>query len=623
MSASGPARFFLRRLAMTGPGKKLVTLTFGEHINVVWGASNSGKSYIVKALDFMSGAKTPLPPITEAQGYDKCWLELELPVTGTVTLERAMKGGDFGLHLGSVEPDSAGRPDRTLSWDHRSKGESISGFLLGELGLGAKEIARTLTGDKNAFTFRHYAAFVYTEETNMMGEWSPIRISDRSGETFDKNVLKFILTGVDDSAIVTTQNPDSQRTANSGKIEIIDEMLAAAQLEWERDYPGDPDLNDQSEKQAATIRDLQKMMSDRQSLLDDLRLDRRSKMESLRDAQELRTEISLSLQRFALLKSVYDSDLQRLASLEEGGAALLAGARRPCPLCGADPSHQLHAHGIDQVETTQRSVRAEMAKIASERADLAKATRSLEAEQEGLQKRAGRLSGEIDEIDRHLEEVKPLEVATRRTYEELDTARFVTRQGIALRQRIDELLRRKTQLAAFKPKSLPRGSVTSGIDGVTGHEFATVVQTLLHAWKFPGLPTVSFDDRTHDILIDGKSRRANGKGVRALMNAAFKIGVLLYCRGKELPHPGIVVLDSPLLSYRDPLTSRHGELDADEKEVKESGLKEHFYRFLVEKKDLAQFVIIENDTPPISLGEGSIVTSFTGSLGRGGRRGYY
>jgi hypothetical protein len=81
-----------------------------------------------------------------------------------------MKGGDFGLHIGAVDPETAGRPDRTLAWDHRAKGESLSGFLLGELGVADKEIARTLTGDKNAFTFRHFAAFVYTEETNMMGE---------------------------------------------------------------------------------------------------------------------------------------------------------------------------------------------------------------------------------------------------------------------------------------------------------------------------------------------------------------------------------------------------------------------------------------------------------------------
>lgn len=623
MSTPEPARFLLLRLTITGPGKKPVALLFEERINVVWGASNSGKSYIVKALDFMSGGKTPLPDIKEAQGYDRCWLELTLPVSGTVTLTRAMKGGDFGLHLAAVDPETVSRPDRTLAWDHRAKGESLSGFLLSELGVADKEIARTLTGDKNAFTFRHFAAFVYTEETNMMGEWSPIRISERSGETFDKNVLKFILTGVDDSAVVTTPNVDSQRTANLGKVEIIDEMIAAAQQEWERDFPGNPDLNDQSERLTASINELQTKMSVRQSRLDELRLDRRSKVESLRDAQERRTEISLSLERFALLKSVYESDLQRLASLEEGGAALLAGARRPCPLCGAEPSHQLHAHGFDEVELTQRAVRAEMAKIVLERADLAKATRSLEAEQEGLQRRVERLSGEIEGLDAELETEKPLEVATRRSYEDLDAARHHIRQGLALRQRIDELLRRKTQLEAFKPKSLPRGSVTAGIGGVTGHEFATTVQSVLHAWRFPGLPTVSFDDKTHDILIDGKSRRANGKGVRALMNAAFKIGVLLYCRQKELPHPGIVVLDSPLLSYRDPLTSRHGELDADEKEVKDSGLKEHFYRFLVDQKDSAQFVIIENDPPPIDLDEKSKVTLFVGALGRGERQGLY
>jgi hypothetical protein len=264
-----------------------------------------------------------------------------------------------------------------------------------------------------------------------------------------------------------------------------------------------------------------------------------------------------------------------------------------------------------------------MAKIVSERADLAKATRSLEAEQEGLQRRVKRLSGEIDGLEAQLETVKPLEAATRRSYEELDAARHHIRQGLALRQRMEELQRRKAQLEAFKPKSMPRGSVTAGIGGVTGHEFATTVQSVLHAWRFPGLPTVSFDDKTHDILIDGKSRRANGKGVRALMNAAFKIGVLLYCRQKELPHPGIVVLDSPLLSYRDPLTSRHGELDADEKEVKDSGLKEHFYKFLVDQNDQAQFVIIENDPPPIELGEKSMVTLFVGSQGTGERRGLY
>lgn len=67
------------------------------------------------------------------------------------------------------------------------------------------------------------------------------------------------------------------------------------------------------------------------------------------------------------------------------------------------------------------------------------------------------------------------------------------------------------------------------------------------------------------------------------MNAAFKIGVLIYCRAKDLPHPGIVALDSPLLSYRDPHTSKHGELSADEQAVTQTGLSEYFYRYLLDQ----------------------------------------
>jgi hypothetical protein len=126
--------------------------------------------------------------------------------------------------------------------------------------------------------------------------------------------------------------------------------------------------------------------------------------------------------------------------------------------------------------------------------------------------------------------------------------------------------------------------------------------------------------KSHDILIDGKNRRGNGKGVRALMNAAFKIGVLVYCRAKNLPHPGVVALDSPLLSYRDPHTSKHGELSPDDQAVTRTGLNEYFYRYLLAQHD-AQFIIIENDVPPFDLGPNAIVTTFIGPLGEGGRQG--
>jgi hypothetical protein len=62
-----------------------------------------------------------------------------------------------------------------------------------------------------------------------------------------------------------------------------------------------------------------------------------------------------------------------------------------------------------------------------------------------------------------------------------------------------------------------------GIDGPTGHAFAKVVQEVLRAWHFPDNPDVTFDDPTQDIRVNGQDRRDNGKGVRAVLHAAFKV----------------------------------------------------------------------------------------------------
>jgi hypothetical protein len=623
MIMSEAARFIVRRLAFTGPKVPVAELLFVDGVNVIWGASNTGKSFTVKALDFMSGAgPKKLPDIRERQGYDKAWLHLSLPSSGQITLTRAVVGGSFGVFDRWVEPGTTEEPNRTLSPEHKAK-ENLSAFLLSEIGIAGKKIARTLNGDKASFSFRLFAPYLFTEETDMMAEWSPIRISDYNSETLDKNVLKFITTGIDDSAVISTPSSKVQTSVNSGKIEMVDEMLTAAEQELQREYPDSAGLDDQLSKIEGSISDLQATLGQRQDSLDQLRLERRSLVDAISGAQERQTEIAISLERFNVLRGIYDSDVERLSSLEEGGAALVAGSQRPCPLCGAAPDDQRHTHGLDEVHRAQRAVRAEIDKIIMERSDLMKATASLRAEQEGLARRAERMAGDLQSVDGEIEKARPLEATSRSSYEVLARLREQVRHGIALTRRVEDLKKRKADLGAFKPASPPKTSITVGVGGVIGHELATAVQSVLHAWQFPGKPTVAFDDATHDILIDGKSRRSNGKGVRALMNAAFKIGLLVYCRQKQLPHPGFLVLDSPLLSYREPLKSRHGALSEDEKTIKASGVKEHFFTYLKEKTKFAQFIIIENDPPPADTESYAQVYTFVGNEGDEGREGFF
>lgn len=42
------------------------------------------------------------------------------------------------------------------------------------------------------------------------------------------------------------------------------------------------------------------------------------------------------------------------------------------------------------------------------------------------------------------------------------------------------------------------------------------------------------------------------KGLRPITQAAFSISLMEYCVGNDSAHPGFLILDSPLLSYKEP-----------------------------------------------------------------------
>jgi hypothetical protein len=160
-----------------------------------------------------------------------------------------------------------------------------------------------------------------------------------------------------------------------------------------------------------------------------------------------------------------------------------------------------------------------------------------------------------------------------------------------------------------------------GIDSTTAFRFSKTVQAVLTAWNFPDAAQVQFDHERQDILVGGKERSANGKGVRALLHAAFKVAVLIFCHERGLPHPGILVLDTPLLTYREPLVQpKYGELEPDDLAIRESGLAERFYAHLSSLNGIGQFVMIENSDPPAAIRTSANIETFTGrtNVGRFG-----
>lgn len=608
----------LRHLVLTGPNIAQAELSFEDGLNIIYGASNTGKSFTAKAILFMLGAIKALPETAEIAAYDKVWLGLTFPDGRNATLYRAARGGHFRLFEGLVTSEGSSN-GLALKQKHNSKRtDTVSHLLLDAMGLSGKQIVRDVDGKKDPLSIHFLSPYAVVSEEDIIAEKSPVFTSGiPSQRTFEQNLFKLILTGIDDTAAVTVPKESTRKVAKAAKIELVDELIAQLDAELGDSAPNQLETEEQLSRLDQSARDLSSHLRAMQRGLDERIIERRNVADRNAEMQARARELDLTLQRFASLKAVYSSDLDRLQSIEEGGFVLVAMAGKDCPVCGAPPEAQTHNHVAEEISIAQKAAAAEARKIELEQRELAQTMASLDAEVDGLARMSAQLSAEIAGLDAKIGEMRPREASLRESYEVFAAKRFEIVRIIELYQRRAMLIARRGEIEAV---SIKRGgdSPRVGPDSTTAFKFGETLKAVLIAWHFPDADKVQFDGKTGDVTVTGKRRAANGKGVRAILRAAFNVAVIVYCVENNRPHPGFLVLDTPLLTYREPLKSKYGELSEDEEAIASTSLAEHFYKHLASLKHDVQFIVIENSTPPTAIDKRlARITTFTHTQGNG------
>jgi hypothetical protein len=596
-------------LAFTGRNLDDVKLPFSEGLNIVYGASNTGKTFAAKALQFMLGGVSKLPQPQQLKPYSGAWLGLTMPNGRNVTLYRSTRGGDFRLYDGLVTQDT-GHFDRLRGSADADRNDTVSHYLLSAIGWSGKVIVKNARGEKENLAVRHVLPYAIVSEGDIMSESSPVHHSRQYvNRTMESNLFRFVLTGTDDHAVVTGgTSKTTHKIATTAKLELIDEMIAQVSKQLGEEPHDRDEVSRQLNEVASSLSSLEGNLRKAQEHLDQLVAERRQLLDTQRDATASASEVAITLQRFAHLDETYSSDRARLESLEEGGLVLMAMAGRDCPVCGAEPHAQRHYHGASEIALAHRAAVAEAKKIGVEQSDLKQTTIALEVEETTLRSLVEKLGKDIANVEGRIEGARPKEISARAEYVRLTEEQAKYQRSAELLERLDSLSIRRSQIAADTPIKNEKLSV--GIEGTTAFSLGQTISGVLEKWNFPDVDQVQFDLETGDITIDGKRRADNGKGVRAILHAAFNVGVLLYCRERGLPHPGFLVLDTPLLTYREPLTSRHGELSEDEKIIKNSPVAVNFYHHLSSLD--AQIIILENADPPSEIVDHARIHVFTG-----------
>lgn len=586
-----------RQILFSGPGKENA-VDFLPGVNVICGASDTGKSFLAEAIDFMLGG-SELKEIPERIGYSAIDLELASTDGSKWRFERAISGGDFAVN----EADSGVKTKLKQSHAHE-RYDNVSGYLLNKIGLIGKRILKSSTkGTTNSLSFRNLARLVIIQEGEIQQKGSPFWGGQFTLKTAELATIKLLLTGVDDSAVISTANDEPD---NARQIALVDELIADLSSDITDIGHEELGLSEQLERLNLSLTGQRESLASIQKEMDERIATRKALSKKHTWMDERVDEIKELLERFKLLNDHYAVDKRRLAAIQESGSLFVYVEQIPCPLCGASPDSQHIDDKCDgDIASVVEAARAEINKIDGLVFELEATMLDLQEELTTLSYDILSVTDQYQLIDAEIRlSIAPEVEGARSQFSDLVEKRSAILSSIAMFDRLERLKQRRAELDD-SGEVTEKAKLAVGLPDAVAHTFSMKIEHILRAWNFPGECRVHFDKESSDFVIDGKPRGSRGKGLRAITHAAISIALLEFCRERSLPHPGFVVMDSPLLAYFKP----EGEDDA---ELQGTDLKERFYTYLKTHHGRdSQIIVIENQHPPVSVQEGLAITVFT------------
>jgi len=604
--------FALRRLALIGPSLPAAELTFSLGLNVIAGASDTGKSFIVQCIDYALGSGDPPKEIPEAEGYSTVILEIGSNHDQRIfTLERSLRGGVVRL-------TTRGEPDRILAAKHQGgKEDTISQFLLGLSGLGSRKLRTNQQGTTRPLSFRDISRLIVIDEETVIKETSPVLSGQVINRTAESSVFRLLLTGTDDSSIIAKEDPKVAKGRLAGKAEVIEELLVKAREELaEAGEVGSlPDERNRLVRLETALQAATAERDSEQANASPVEAKRRGTWERLRTVESKLNVLSELQKRFDLLQEQYASDLRRLEAIAEAGMRLDQLNKECCPMCGAPAEHHDESHRVERLAPADVSsaCQAEAAKTIRLLQDLQTTRATTAAEVEQLTSDRDACQRELDAVAAELKSLleRRVDVATKKV-DDIRARRDACRKALELLDRV-QALESLLEVAHTPQKKERAEGPSSTVSTGQAEPFSKEVEGLLRAWRFPDLDRVTFSEKDQDVVISGRPRRSHGKGVRAITRAAFNLALLRLCTREERPFPNLVLIDSPLLVYEKP--------DAGETEFPQD-IKKHFWENVKASFVDTQVIIIENgkQLPDADFLRDVNVVVFTGN--DQGRRGF-
>lgn len=616
---SNSSGFYISKLHATGLNIKPAKLTFSKGFNVISGLSDTGKSYVFACINYMLGGGDPPKDIPESIGYNEILLEIKTFSDKTYTLCRNIKGGNFKLKEVEIEKFSTRGIARDLRSQHSNNKDNISSFLLELSGFGETFVRKDKQNTKRELSFRDIAKLTLIDEERIITEKSPVYSGQYYEQTQEQSVLEILLTGKDAKDLEQVEEAKVYTSRIKGKVELVESLiheLSQKIFNLDKENP--------VEKQVlllARVDDLTKVLADSSLQLEKLSTDKLNlfnEINALESKKILQEELS---NRFILLKEHYYSDIKRLEFITEGEEYFSQLTAIKCPLCGGDMDKEHYDCIIAESKKASSVINAievELSKIRIKLSDLESTLKQLDAEKAARELLLKDLKGQFEIVNTEIQEkLEPIKSSTKQEIDVIIGELAQIKGQDVLKQQLDDYFFQKSYFEkelTIKPKTADQ---TEGIKYSVFKDFCDVIEGILTRWKYPNISNVNFDDsyKIYDIVLNGKNRKAHGKGIRAITYTSFVLGLMNYCVDNDLPHSRNIILDSPLTTYQGKeIKTKSVEITKD--------MEDAFFNDLSAIDHYRQVIILDNKDPNDAIKSKINYIHFTGDKTTG-RQGFF
>lgn len=585
--------FYISKVTATGTGKSPAIITFDKGLNIICGVSDSGKTCVLKCIQFAMGV-IEKPFEKEQTGYDSVSLDINAP-EGTIHLSR-MVGKNIVNVVSNINSIDGG------DYDVKYKSNGNKNPVLNELWLkliGIKKLPMIISTQdfaRQRLKWNTLMRLFWLKEQDIENPKSILLPSVPNQYPYFFACLLYLLTANDypnaeeqDKAEVSKAKKEAVRQFVNGRISHMSKKRE--ELQKALSAYSYLDVEEEMQKLIDNLSETEAAIAAATEESKDL-------LGTLLDLKENEAENQVTHSHFQSLKSQYTADIKRLSFIVDGEAHLHSvDENRKCPFCEGN------------IRPTERksyieASKAELNRIITQLQGLSESEKDVVSSLNEVRGKINHLESQRSGIEKLIEtELTPQSNKLRegiqqyRSYIQLQQESTVL-QSVS-QEWIIELQKQESDSSdkpKFKPKEHYPVDFNTRID--------EIAYSILVDCKYENLNTAHFNMGTFDLEINGYAKESShGKGYWAFINTIVGLTFRQYLQEDAVYNPGLFVVDTPLLG-----------LDQGVDDSAPTSMRTALFQYFIDNQSEGQMIVVENtkDLPELDYeARGAKVIEFT------------